>query len=229
MGKARDMRDTLDCSAEPSSVRAARLFVVDKLQEWRCDDLVDSAALVTSELATNAVVHTGLPYSVHVERRADGVRVEVVDLRQDLPLRADATATTHREGDGEHDLLDGSEDPSILFSGLGMVDAVATRWGSEPMPGNGKVVWFELVTSRSGESRSRGADLRDLRADDDDAWSRLAVGALVHDGREARHLARSEDFADPDVWGGRRHVGRWLLVGTVLVVVVVGGLVLFGR
>jgi len=221
------MRDTLDCSPEPSSVRAARLFVVDKLQEWQCDDLVDSAALVTSELATNAVVHTGMPYSVHVERRADGVRVEVVDLRHDLPLRPDSPTDAH--GDGEDALFDGSADGNILFSGLGMVDAIATRWGSELMPDNGKVVWFELVTSRSGESRSRAADLRDLRDDDDDAWSKLAVGALVQDGREARHLARSEDFADPDVWGRRRHVGRWLLVGTVLVVAVVGSLVLFGR
>jgi hypothetical protein len=221
------MRDTLDCSAEPSSVRAARLFVVDKLQEWRCDDLVDSAALVTSELATNAVVHTGMPYSVHVERRADGVRVEVVDLRQDLPLRPDAT--TAAPGAPGDDLSGRSGDANVLFSGLGMVDAVATRWGSEPMPGNGKVVWFELVTSRSSDSRSRAADLRDLRDNDDDAWSKFAVGALVHDEQEARHLARSEDIGDPDVWGRRRHVRRWLVVGTVLVVVVVGGLVLLGR
>lgn len=225
-GKARDMRDTLDCSPEPSSVRAARLFVVDKLQEWRCDDLVDSAALVTSELATNAVVHTGMPYSVHVERRADGVRVEVVDLRHDLPLRPDTTTAEGAAGDEPYG---GSGDANVLFSGLGMVDAVATRWGSEPRPGNGKVVWFELVTSRSSDSRSRAADLRDLRDNDDDAWSKFAVGALVHDEGEARHLARSEDIADPDVWGPRRHVGRWLLVGSVLVVVVVGGLVLLGR
>jgi hypothetical protein len=212
------MRDRLDCSPEPSSVRAARLFVVDKLQEWRCDDLVDSAALVTSELATNAVVHTGLPYSVHVERRPDGVRVEVIDLRHDLPLQPPAPPLEGEEGwdgrdDGPH------VDTNHLFSGLGMVDAVATRWGAEAMPGNGKKVWFELVTNRSSRSRPRVTDLHDLRDAVDDAWSNAPLGALSHDAHEAHHLSRRP----------RRRVGRWVLLGAVIVVVVVGGLILLSE
>lgn len=151
------MSHRLDCEPVPSSVRTARLFVVDKLQEWRCDDLVDRVALLTSELATNAVVHTGQPYSVSVERRGPAVRVEVADQADRLPARRDLVV----------DLTEG-EAPSAreaesAFSGLGIVDATATAWGSENVPG-GKVVWFELDAQDStGEGTSRSHGLRDLR------------------------------------------------------------------
>ena len=79
------MSEVLDCEPLPSSVRSARLFVVDKLQEWRCDDLVDGAALLTSELATNAVKHTNQPFQVAVERTDDGIRVEVADAVAEPP------------------------------------------------------------------------------------------------------------------------------------------------
>lgn len=152
------MSHRLDCEPVPSSVRTARLFVVDKLQEWRCDDLVDRVALLTSELATNAVVHTGQPYSVSVERRGPAVRVEVVDQTDRLPARRDLVVD-----------LTGPEPAPVreaegAFSGLGIVDATATAWGSEPIPG-GKVVWFEVdaqeATSSAGSARAHG--LRDLR------------------------------------------------------------------
>src|SRR5688500_18748591 len=157
------MHDRLDCSAEPSSVREARLFVIDKLQEWHCDDLVDSAALVTSELATNAVVHTGQPYSVLIEEQAGGVRVEVADAVPDLPPHPGSVPPV-----GSSDLDDPLDaehvDTNRLFSGLGMVDAVATRWGSEPAPGGGKGVWFELAGRATARSREQVVDLRELRS-----------------------------------------------------------------
>ena len=120
------MSNHLDCAPLPSSIRSARLFVVDKLQEWQCDDLVDRAALLTSELATNAVVHTGMPYSVRVERIGSTVRVEVADRVEELPTRPRRI-----------DLRDPPEEPgdiygapsdaaAQLFSGLGIVDATAT-------------------------------------------------------------------------------------------------------
>jgi len=141
----------------PSSVRTARLFVVDKLQEWRCDELVDRVALLTSELATNAVVHTGQPYSVSVERRGPAVRVEVVDKADRLPARRDLLVDLTGGGD------EAPRDAESAFSGLGIVDATATAWGSEHIPG-GKVVWFELDTQTSGSpGAARSHGLRDLR------------------------------------------------------------------
>jgi hypothetical protein len=170
------MRERLDCSPEPSSVRTARRFVVEKLQEWRCEELVDRAALVTSELATNAVVHTGMPYSVLVERQGDGVRVEVADAIREMPPHPAAirqVGTADRLGNGHR------VDANRLFSGLGLVDAVATRWGSDALPSGGKVVWFEIA----GGGRDRVLDLRDRSADAE----RGRVAALFGRRRRASH------------------------------------------
>lgn len=151
------MEAHLECAPEPNGVRAARLFVVDKLQEWHCDDLVESAALITSELATNAALHTRRPFSVGVHRHSAGIRVEVSDSSTVLP-------ETPSSGDPRHvldldagDVLSTSPDEvDHMFSGLGVVDAVATDWGTQPIPGRGKVVWFELLTS-SGRNGGLGA------------------------------------------------------------------------
>lgn len=150
----------LDCEPLPSSVRSARLFVVDQLQAWRFDDLVDRVALLTSELATNAVVHTGKPYSVSVVQRGPTVRVEVADRDQQLPTLIDLTSgglTPDASLTEDHE-----EDRERLFSGLGIVDATATAWGSEVIPGDGKIVWFE-VDKGSDASAGRSADMQDLR------------------------------------------------------------------
>lgn len=132
------MDDRIECQPDPASVRAARLFVVDRLQDWGLDDLVDSAALLTSEVATNAVLHTRRPFLVRAHHQGPCVRIEVIDQSEEVPNLprhlARATSSTADTGD-----LLGQEDPvERLFSGLGMVDAVATRWGADPLPGGGQ-------------------------------------------------------------------------------------------
>ena len=145
----------MECRPEPSGVRAARLFVVDKLQEWQCDDLVESAALITSELATNAALHTRRTFSVGVHRIGSGVRVEVCDASPELPMIQEGHAEEMTPPDEVVDLTAGdvltapAVAPDRLFSGLGVVDAVASDWGTQPIPGRGKVVWFELLSSGS--------------------------------------------------------------------------------
>ena len=62
------------------SPRVARRFVAARLNESLSgQDIVGTAALVTSELVTNAVQHTSASVRVRVERLADHVRVEVSD------------------------------------------------------------------------------------------------------------------------------------------------------
>jgi anti-sigma regulatory factor (Ser/Thr protein kinase) len=172
------MTNTLECEPLASSVRRARLFVVDKLQEWRCDELVDTVALLTSELATNAVVHTGRPFSIHVERRGLVVRVEVADQDGALPKRRDVLdLDAHPEGDA--DLFGGSVAVDRSFSGLGILDRTASAWGSERTP-DGKVVWFEVVaTDGDADHRPRVSDLRDLRDLADASTEALALGMSV--------------------------------------------------
>ncbi|HEV7861721.1 MAG TPA: MEDS domain-containing protein, partial [Acidimicrobiia bacterium] len=58
----------------------ARRFVTHTLVSWGHTDLVDDAAVVTTELATNAVLHAGTDFTVTVSRRPDGaIRVAVRD------------------------------------------------------------------------------------------------------------------------------------------------------
>jgi len=165
------VEDHLECQPDPSSVRAARLFVVDKLQEWHADDLVDSAALLTSELATNAVLHTRRPFTVAVRRAGSGVRVEVVDASEEQPSLRTRVASNGEPMTAGDVLSTRAADVESLFSGLGMVDAVASDWGTLPIPGKGKIVWFELLSDGRPEGggglgalRRNGESQQDLTA-----------------------------------------------------------------
>jgi PAS domain S-box-containing protein len=89
-------------------------------------DLVESATLLVSELVTNAILHARTEIEVAVAATRHGLYVGVTDRHPQLPSRRgyDRAATTGR--------------------GLGMVDAIATRSGTEPHDDGGKTVWFEL-------------------------------------------------------------------------------------
>ena len=109
----------------PASAGEARRFVVAALRDWDLEDLGDTAALLVSELVTNAILHARSEVTVAVRALGDAVRVEVVDEADGVPFlrRASETATTGR--------------------GLALVDACARVWGVEPRP-PGKAVWFDL-------------------------------------------------------------------------------------
>lgn len=126
MVSAADARLRLE--PETTAAGRARRFVEQLLLDTDRDHLVDSAALLTSELVTNAVLHgqgSEIGVSVHV---GDSVRIEVHDNGPGVPLLKRY----------EHDAATGR--------GLRLVDALAEVWGVEEI-GTGKTVWFELVTS----------------------------------------------------------------------------------
>ena len=104
----------------------ARRFVTEALLAWGRADLVDDAAVVATELATNAVVHARTGFTVTVSRRPDGsVRLAVRDDSVVPPLPRLAG------------LYDGSG------RGLRLVEAIAGGWTADLLPG-GKVVWAQL-------------------------------------------------------------------------------------
>ncbi len=84
--------------------------------------------LITSELVTNAVRHAETSVTVSVDLAAERVRVEVRDLSEQLPVKADVTAA-HDGGWGLH-----------------IVERLSSRWGHVPH-GGGKTVWCEVDTS----------------------------------------------------------------------------------
>ena len=106
--------------------RLARRFVSETLQRWGLDDLLDDAALIVSELATNAVVHACSDFTVALSRRGDGVLIAVADSSVDSPQ---------------------SRYPGWMAAGgrgLRVVDTIASRTGYDLVDG-GKVVWAELA------------------------------------------------------------------------------------
>ncbi|WAZ27188.1 ATP-binding protein [Streptomyces cinnabarinus] len=116
-------------SAEPGAVRAARAAVRSRLHDWGLDSLADIAALLVSELVTNALRHATGPIGVRLvrpSRLGDVLRVEVSDPLPDFPRERVARP----------------EDES--GRGLQLVAHSSRRWGTRPGE-VGKTVWFELA------------------------------------------------------------------------------------
>jgi anti-sigma regulatory factor (Ser/Thr protein kinase) len=121
--------------AEPSSVAAARHFV-RRAFEGRERLLVDTAALLTSELVTNAVVHGGGPtLNVGVTDEDEILRVAVTDQNPQLPV-------LRRVGDGD-----------MNGRGLAIVDELADKWSVTEIDG-GKTVWFSIDSRPLPPSRT---------------------------------------------------------------------------
>lgn len=105
---------------------SARRFVVSALRrEDVSPDRIDLAALLTSELVTNAFLHAGTETRVSV-RVNHVIRVDVVDGGHGgVQLRpSDVEATRGR--------------------GLHIVDALADDWGHDETA-DGTHVWFEIA------------------------------------------------------------------------------------
>jgi len=117
-------------AAEPASIRQARCFVVDALANVGAD--TETVKLLTSELATNAVVHAQTEFRVRVRAGDERVRVEIIN--------------------DEPELLLAMREPSERGGyGLRLVKSLSTDWGAESHRDE-KVVWFE-VAARTGMLR----------------------------------------------------------------------------
>ncbi len=104
------------------SIRTARRFVTDVLEDWAVAGYDIAAPLVLTELATNAVVFSPPPYRVRVSYDAGRLRVEVHDTNERLPRPRNygPEATNGR--------------------GLHVVAGLCDDWGATASNG-GKVVW----------------------------------------------------------------------------------------
>jgi len=127
-GAEREAEVSAQFPAHIESPRAARHFVIGVLRKWGFSrGARDEAALVTTELATNAVLHADTGFSVLLVEGDGAVRIAVCDA---VPL-----------------------DPSRLVvrprRGLGLVARVSRDWGVE-VTANGKTVWAEIDTMCPG-------------------------------------------------------------------------------
>jgi anti-sigma regulatory factor (Ser/Thr protein kinase) len=111
--------------ASENAPRAARNFVAATLHRWNLDHLVAEAAIVVTELATNAVRHARTEFVVAIAARANGVEIAVRDGSRTPPV-AQVPDTSPLTGRG------------VL-----LVSALAHAWGTQDLAG-GKLVWAEL-------------------------------------------------------------------------------------
>jgi anti-sigma regulatory factor (Ser/Thr protein kinase) len=113
-----------------AAIRPVRRFVTDALVTWGCEGVAEGAVLVASELATNAILHTGGPFRVALELGPDGCRIAVEDTSRETPRRP-------------------TPEPSVAGGrGMAVVDALCTAVGTELRPG-GKVVWAQVAPTSS--------------------------------------------------------------------------------
>lgn len=115
--------------ATVEAVRAARLYVADVLTAWAVpEDLIDTARLLTSELATNAITHgvaAGETFTLEVRSFGCCLGIEVRDSSPEAPeLRSAASDIEHGRG-------------------LLLVSELADSWGYY-FTGDYKHVWFHL-------------------------------------------------------------------------------------
>jgi anti-sigma regulatory factor (Ser/Thr protein kinase) len=115
--------------AEPDAVRTARAVVRTRLREWGLDALCDIAALLVSELVTNALRHATGPIGVRLVRPVDPPRILLVEVSDPLPDLPHARAADVDDESGR---------------GLQLVACSSRAWGTRPGEA-GKTVWFELT------------------------------------------------------------------------------------
>ena len=74
---------------DPRAVRTARSLVAETLTGWGLTELLDDAAVVASELLTNACRHGAAPIALALFRTDGGVALEVSDGSPVLPVWQD--------------------------------------------------------------------------------------------------------------------------------------------
>ena len=126
----------IDLPAEPSSPGRARRFVTDVLDDVAID--VERAALLVSELVTNAVLHVGTELEVAVEIRPRFVEVSV------------------RDGSCARPALRRYDRYAATGWGLHLLDTLADRWGVD-VEDEQKRVWFELAREPPSPDEGRRA------------------------------------------------------------------------
>ncbi|WP_256725648.1 ATP-binding protein [Streptomyces sp. IMTB 2501] len=129
-GDAARRRFRFELAAHPGSVAQARRLTHARLSGWSvCADTCDSAALVISELVTNAIVHTASSRVVcELHDHDDTVRIAV----RDWGCAPGEPHPSPRRPDEEHG------------RGLLLVDALCQAWGAQEH-GPGLLVWAELA------------------------------------------------------------------------------------
>ena len=139
---------------EPVAVSHAREQARKALYGWGLGEHADLAALIVSELATNAIRHGAGPVRVRVSYDRDGLRVDVHDAGAGRPVRRQATANDE------------------AGRGLNLLGSLVSEYGgclgvANDRQGRGKTVYvvISLGTGLQGAPMGGQPGILDVRAD----------------------------------------------------------------
>jgi hypothetical protein len=107
-----------------TAVSVARQIAIRTLVGWELQHLIQNSVIITSELATNAVLHAQSSFRLMLSLDAASLRIAIED--------ADPCGPAIEHGTDE-----------FIRSGLASVESIASDWGCELTP-DGKTVWAEL-------------------------------------------------------------------------------------
>ncbi len=108
-------------------------------------DVADTAVLLASELAENAVLHAGTEFEVGLEIDADGITISVTD-RGSGPLEAHLAEPRRRYGRA-----------ASHGRGLELVGRLASAWGTRHDADGRHTVWFTLSGTPTADPQASAA------------------------------------------------------------------------
>ncbi|SBT64560.1 Histidine kinase-like ATPase domain-containing protein [Micromonospora sediminicola] len=108
------------------AAREARALVTDGCARWGLPELAEPACIAVTEMVNNVVAHAATPMTLRLAPRGGALHVAVRDHAPGRPTYAGPAPVD-----------------SVGGRGLLLIDVVARRWGSTPLP-DGKVVWCVL-------------------------------------------------------------------------------------
>jgi len=160
--------------ATPSSAREVREFLAASVSRDR--EEMAMIELAVSELATNAILHARGRFEVRIDSGPHQIYVAIEDPSPTLPVRRDFDTV------------------SVTGRGMGIVDQVASSWGSEATD-YGKVVWFEAPMPGFTEASGSSEDATEpARHDELIAVDLLGLPVQVHQRATEHQLALQREF-----------------------------------
>ncbi|WFE62159.1 ATP-binding protein [Micromonospora sp. WMMD714] len=108
------------------AARRARQLVTEGCDRWGVPELTEPACIAVTELVNNVVAHAGTPMTLRLAPADGALHLAVRDYCPRRPRYAGPAPLTSTGG-----------------RGLVLIDTVARRWGSTPLP-DGKVIWCVL-------------------------------------------------------------------------------------
>ncbi|GAA2713537.1 ATP-binding protein [Micromonospora olivasterospora] len=119
---------TRELPPDVGAAREARALVLEGCARWGIDELAEAGCIAVTEMVNNVVAHAGTPMTVRLAPWHDTLRIGVRDHSALQPTYAGLAPPDTAGG-----------------RGLLLIDTVARRWGSTPLP-DGKLVWAILHT-----------------------------------------------------------------------------------